>query len=135
MSSTYNLELLPGEPILFIEIGSDYSVYRDFPEVQARGREILNAASQPIYMLFDTRELRMTFDDLIHGANVSARGEDSLFHHPNIARIIVISSSSMIKLAVKGMNNDIFGNLKMNVFDTPEEALAYAREQAAISAG
>lgn len=70
-----------------------------------------------------------TFDlsSVIAGANMSARGDNPIFHHPNTCSISYVTQSGVVALAAKGMDSKVFGHLKINVFGTLEEALAHVR--------
>jgi len=48
-----------------------------------------------------------------------------------VRETILISKLAVIKLAVRGANTPLFGNLNAKIFDTRDEALAYCRAQLA----
>ncbi len=70
-----------------------------------------------------------TFDlsSVIAGANLTARGNNPIFHHPNVRSVIYVTKSNLTALAAKGMDSDVFGNLNISVFGTLEEALTHVR--------
>jgi hypothetical protein len=48
--------------------------------------------------------------------------------------VLLVTTSPLVKFAAPGMKKDIFGGVTVKTFDTPEEALEYARSQIANKA-
>lgn len=67
----------------------------------------------------------LTLDEIVFGANRIARGENSLWHHPNIKQVILVTDNNTLRLSAKGMASQTFGNLIVPVFVSLDEALAY----------
>lgn len=126
---TYQLQALPGEPIVIVTIFKDYSIARDMPLSDAEGRILLETLDEPVFYITDITRFTPSMDDLLLGANRGARGEDPMWHHPKIREMVFVSPSTLIHVAAKGMNTVTFGNLKVQVFRTVDEALAYCRAE------
>ena len=54
-----------------------------------------------------------------------------MLHHPHVKELIIVTQAKMEELAAKGLNSDIFGNVPISVFETMEDAVAYARSRLA----
>ena len=65
---------------------------------------------------------------LVLAANRGARGEKPNLHHPlNLGTLIIIKGTPFSRLAAKGMNSNAFGNIKVRLFESREEALDHVR--------
>jgi hypothetical protein len=112
-----------------LELGTRFSVARDQISAASETLSALEAAGGPVHLVMDLREMRVSFDDLMHAVNFSTRGQGNILHHQNVAGIVVVTTNPVLKLAGKGLNSEIFGHIRSAAFDTPEEALAHARQQ------
>jgi hypothetical protein len=130
---TFRIEQLPDEPIIMVSVSSEFSVARDMEHSEDELRTLLDGMSEPVFLIAEAQKISSGgVDNLVAAFNRGARqGKQPLWHHPNLREIVIVSTSGLVKLAAKGVDSPIFGNLKMSVFDTPEEALAYTRSQLA----
>lgn len=128
---SYKVEALPREPIILVTLSAQSLIMEDMAKSGVEVRALLDQAAEPSFFIMDMSELSVSLDDVIVGANRGARSEQPLSHHPNLREMLFVSRSSMIKLAIKGLNTVTFGNLNARVFDSLDDALAYARSQEA----
>ncbi len=126
--STYEIEKLPGEPILVCTLSETWSVADDMLATIDQAMEHLDAADEPLYYIHDvSRGLKLDLKDVILATNQVARGSNALFHHPNFKKYLVVTDLKLFELAAKGLDSEIFGNVPVAVFETLEEALEHAR--------
>ena len=125
----YKIEVIQDEPVVMVTLYKHYSFAVDDPVATDEVRNILNKSNQPMFMLMDVTDLSLSLDDLIKSANRDARGEQAIYHHPNLSELLVVTHSAMVQLAVKGIATITFGNVNAKAFGTVDEALAYARDQ------
>jgi hypothetical protein len=129
------VELLPGEPILLQTPSEDYDYKIDGIPAMDQTLEILDQQTKPVFYIIDMLKMTLSLDDMITAVSQATR-QRALFQHPNIIENLFVTQSRMIDLAAKGMNSPIFGNVKIQVFPTVDEALAYARRSLSMrSAG
>lgn len=122
----FSFEMLPDEPILIGTIHDSFSLGHDFDSFFSELVSILDSVDQPVYYINDIRKLKVNvFQDFVLAANKGSR--DRKGSHPNVIITIVVSTDSLVRLGVKGLSSDIFGNLPILISDTPDEALAQAR--------
>ena len=76
------------------------------------------------------RQVHELVEDIIWAANEGVHGSLAVARDPRIREILVVSTSSILSLAARGLRADAFGNTRISVFGTLEEALAYARQHA-----
>ena len=125
---SYSLELLPDEPILIITLHESYNHERDFEAYLNEAVVLLDSLDRPVYSITDITHIKVNiFQDFITGFNQVFRGQGATINHPNIDKVIIVSTDKLMKLGAKGLNSATFGFLSVPVFDTPEEALTYAR--------
>lgn len=126
--SSYTLEKLAGEPIILGITENTWVAGTDIPLWAEDLRRLLDNAGGPVYYVGDiTRGARWTVEEAIMTANALTRGEQPVFRHPNLKGILIVTEDSFIRLAGKGLENEIFGNVRIRFFATSEEALAFAR--------
>ncbi|MDX2077130.1 MAG: hypothetical protein SFZ02_11910 [bacterium] len=112
-------------PIIVNHLHADYTMAEFDPANQKAGA-LLDKVTEPHYyiVIFD---FTLTLEELLEGASGLARSENSLWHHPNIKQVIMVTDNDLFRLSAKGMHSDVFGNLDIAVFSTLEDALAYTR--------
>jgi hypothetical protein len=125
---SHELLLHPGRPVLQTTLGPKIEP-GDVPALVAETIQILNALDHPVFNLVDAITIRLDLGDILEGVSLAARGDGPSLHHPNIIETIIVSRDSIIAAAVKGMNTPTFGNLRIKVFSTMEQALAYVDAQ------
>ena len=113
-------------PIIVNHIHADYNIATDIVPSNQQVRALLDQVIEPHYYIIVFGYV-LTFEELMDGANRVARGENSLWHHPNIKQVIMVTDNDMLKLSAEGMQSHTFGNLVVPVFATLEDALAYTR--------
>jgi len=128
----YQLEQLPDEPIVICTISQNYDMATDAPLFAQEIEVLASSRSEPFYLVIIEAGYTPGFDDVIVGANVATRGEHPVFRNPGLREVLYVTSNKVTQLALKGLNSPIFGNTRVKVFGTQEEALAYARSQYSI---
>jgi hypothetical protein len=118
---------LPDEPIVIVTLPTDYNLAVELPKIMPVYMNFLNSATTPVFWIVDARNSPLGVEEIVRGAELVARGEHPLYHHPNIRKVIYVTSNKIMKLAVAGMENEIFGNLTIKVFDDLDEALKFVR--------
>ena len=119
---------LPDEPIVIVTLPIDYNLSVELPKMMPVYMNFLNSATTPVYWIVDARNSPLGVEEIVRGAELVARGEHPLYHHPNIRKVIYVTSNKIMKLAVAGMENEIFGSLAIKLFDNLDDALKFARE-------
>ncbi len=125
---TTQLEKLPGEPIIISTV-VDYHYETDGVQGAEATKAILEEQTEPVFIITNALDAHMSFEDVVRGVNLSIR-EFDLTHHPKVLETILVTSDEIINLAAKGIEAPIFGKVKLRVFRTLDEALAYARKTA-----
>ncbi|NDJ75069.1 MAG: hypothetical protein GYB65_02325 [Chloroflexi bacterium] len=137
MTQTYYLEKLPNEPIVIVTMTAEFDTQRDLSPGNPKAYNYFEAnpdgITAPVFFINDFSAATLTLEDLIFGATVTSRSAKSVYHHPLVREVIMIPSSDLHKAAAEGLRSDVFGNVALQIIDTLEEALAYARQQIAQS--
>jgi hypothetical protein len=124
---SYTIEVLPGEPIIFATLSKSFSIERDLPVAIDRIFELLEGMDGKCFFIVDSGEFVPDLQGVVSSASMVARGEDPVWHHPNIWEVIVVTSANIVKMSVDGLRHAAFGHLKIQAFSTAEDALDYAR--------
>ncbi len=124
----YDYKKLPGEPILIFTAYETYKIGTHLEPSMAEARQRLDAQLEKVYYINDlSRQTGLSVEDLINAAHSLTRVDSAPYHHPMIRRLLVVTTNSMLRLGYKGASSEMFGSLQVELFDTLEEALAYAR--------
>lgn len=120
----YTMELLDDQQILLYTTLESYNPERDLLRAIAETREILDSVIEPVYGINDYRKLKLSLDDLIQGAAALTQGDDPLWKHPNLKKLIMIISDTdvVLRLTAEGLGHDVFGNINIEVVTSLEEA-------------
>lgn len=123
--SGYHIERSADRPIIFFTTYEDFTVGEHWASLQAELNALLDDSGSPTYIVNDIKDFHLSVGDIIHAANDATRSKRGLLKHPNLAEWLLVTTSSVIELAVKGMHTDMFGNQPVMVIPTMEEAMAY----------
>jgi len=124
------LKQFPDEPIVVQTMSPDYRLLVEFPEDHPKSYALLDELPHPVFWIVDISAVEeLSMEDLLKGTKLVSTGEKPLYRHPNIRQVLYVSTRDMIKVAAEGLKHDKFGNLDVQVFDSIEAALRYAREK------
>ncbi len=124
---SYSIETLPGEPIVIIHANSEYSFAEDGENLLREIDTLLDNQKTLVYLIFDVVGISVSLDEVIFGANNISRRRN-LLKHPNIIKNVVVTNSSLLSFAIRGMNNPVFGSVDIRVFEQVDQAVAHVRE-------
>ncbi len=125
---SYTLEKLPGEPIILGITNGTWEAEVDIPMWAEELYRILDSLDGLAFYIGDLRRGRpWTLDEAIRTASAVARGNKPVFHHPNVKEALIVTKDTLVNLGAKGLQSDIFGNVRIKVFGTIEAAFEYAR--------
>jgi hypothetical protein len=130
----YTIEKIPDAPIV-IMVREQAKGVDELPEVIEAVTAVLDAQAEPVYLILDIHAMELGIDELTSAATRGARGPSAVMHHPKIRENLVVSGKTLVKLAMQGLRTATFGNVKVRVFDSQENALAFCREQIAPQEG
>lgn len=124
---SFSVVKYPNEPIIVQTFNPDYNLYTEIALSNKESSEALENSPESGVYLIDVFNFPITFEEIVKGANIVARGERPLWHHPKLKQVILVTSDALLRLAAEGMSAKVFGGLQVPVFETLEQALAYAR--------
>ena len=88
---------------------------------------LFNSVSEPVVLILDVTQAEVELDGIMRGASSVYRGDSPLFRHPNVRQILQVSNNPAFEMAARGLDSEVFGDVKIEVFHTLKEALNYAR--------
>lgn len=131
----FSVAVLPGEPIILVTLDEDFNVGDHIHLADAETRDILSNTQETFFDIIDTTRWRVDFDQMLQAASAGARGEDPIWKHPQIRRVIFVTQNRMLVMAAHGLRTATFGNLEALVFNSLDEALTWCRAQMVLSQG
>jgi hypothetical protein len=133
--SEFTVEKLPDEPIVLVWLSSSKRLETtdDFEKNRRLFNDLLDSLEEPIYFIYDLSDVKFELSDVVVGANRGAGSPAGSLRHPNVKEVIAVTKSKLINLAARGLKSAVFGNVPVSIFETRDEALAYARTQAAAA--
>lgn len=127
---SYHTEMPNGRPVLLQTLNPDFSGAEIAPLLE-EATQTLDRVDSPVFYVMDTVAISVTFDDILQGANLAARGAQAPFHHPNVIETLVIAQNAALKMAALGVTTPMFGSARVKVFDSVEAAMTYCNQQMA----
>ena len=126
---SFSLVMLPGEPIVIITLTPEFDVAHDTPQVVTAFHEAMNATAEDVALIADFRAAKgqLSLENVVKGANLATKGGAGLFTHPQVARVIFVASSAIMKMAARGLSSAAFGRVNAQAASTVDEALMMAR--------
>ena len=127
---SYTIEKHPTLPAIIATWHSDFDYASEVRAYVTEMHQMLSEQETPVYYVLDMRVWQdMTFDELIHAANMATRSESSNFHHPMNKGNLVITNDPAVKRSVEGLRSDVFGNAVTLIFSELEDALEHIRRE------
>lgn len=124
----YVIEKIPGEPIV---LGTTLEAWRAEVDIPLWANDLyqeLDAQTGPVVYIGNLLAGKpWSMDELVRTANAVALGRRPVFQHPNIREVLIVTQHGLVKLAAKGLSSDLFGRVPVKVFESVDDAFAYAR--------
>jgi hypothetical protein len=127
---SFTIQTYPEVPAILLTLLHDYDLRTDFPKSYAKVSQLLQSASRPLYYITDLTDAKIDLDMLMQGAGKTSLESGGTFHHPMVKEVLLVSPNDVVHFAAEGLRDDVYGNVRVRVFYSVDEALAYARSQA-----
>ncbi len=124
---SYKVERLSDVPAILTTVYKDFEINNELEQMNRDTLAILDPSEVPLFLITDF-QLALGIDDLFQSAS-TLRRENSIWKHPNIRQVIVITPDPLLRLAAQGMKSPILGGFNIKLFDSVPEARAYVRSQ------
>lgn len=96
-------------------------------------RTLLDEASEPVFLILDFSHAHLQFEEIFLGAIKATRGNKPKLNHPMIRQTLLVTSDPTLTSMTESMSSEIFGNIRIQVFKTLGDALAYTRSVLAVA--
>lgn len=126
----YILERLTDMPALMLSYEEGFVFADEMEALNNKIFDLLEAEASPIYLIIDSENLKLSFNDIMAGIQQATRSSKPSFNHKNVKQLIVITQSRTFSAVVKGLNTVSFGNVNATVFESLDAALSHVREAA-----
>jgi hypothetical protein len=125
----FTLEILPDGPTVLVTFLADWRLNPDYDPFALAAANAMSSLNQPAFLLIDFHLLQIGVEDVILGASRAARESGAVLKHPNFREFVVVRASTLIEVAARGLQSDMFGNVPVAIFPTLEEGLAYIKNK------
>lgn len=126
---SFTITKYPDEPIIYADYPADFDLRNEILASIEEFQKLIDTVDEPVFYIVNTLAAKWDFGGLADGSNLLARGDDSVFHHPNIKEIIFLTTDKTWKMLAEGLRSDMYGNLTTHVFEDLDEALDYVRSK------
>lgn len=126
---SFSVFVMPDLPVVVFKAHVDYDPRTEMGPAHEAVLALLGELEGKFYHLVDMteKEAGLDFSAIQEGASQSARGPNPVFHHPKVKHVVFVTRNPMLKLAVEGMQSEVYGNLVIQSFETLAEAEAFIR--------
>ena len=122
----------PELPALVRIFGNDFRLVEHAIAINEEDEIILDDLTCKLYYVVDVRDVQMSFDDMVKGANMAAH-QFKNYRHPNVIESLMIVPNRLYELAAQSLKSSVFGNLRVRTFYSVEDALSYIVQQQEVS--
>ncbi len=125
----FSVHLLPDEPVVLLTMGEQFQIKRDLLPFVKQLEAALDAAPGPVYVVDDATRMELSFADMVRALGTVARGDTSVVRHPNIYKIIFVTTNDTIRLGGNALRQAQYGAKRIEVVTTLEHAFAAVRAE------
>ncbi|MBK8024224.1 MAG: hypothetical protein IPK19_23010 [Chloroflexi bacterium] len=122
----YSVQTLPDEPIVLVTVGAEHSVGAESLQSMVETLETLDAQPGGVFLVYNLEEVSFSLDDVVSAITMATR-QSRVFEHRNVMEILIVTRTTLVKIAANRMSSPLFGGHKMRVFESLDSALTYAR--------
>jgi len=130
MAQTYTTKKLPGVPVVYATLHSDYVMERDVAESTRTAIALLDRETSPVFYIVDLTALNLDLTDIMRGSNAASGSDTSVYRHPMVREVLFVSDEEIVALSAAGLDSNAFGHVKAHTFPTREAALDYVHSVA-----
>ena len=116
---------------IIITFHTDFGGGRQIKRYVSEIVDLLDNCDGPVYQIVDSADLKLSFNDVMLMIKEAVTNKQVISNHPNSKGIVIVTNKRFYKMAAKGLNTRSFGHLKLEIFESLDEALNWVREQAA----
>jgi hypothetical protein len=125
----FTIERFPDEPIVLVVYENPFDFQHDLAELKGQLSDLVANVPGTVCAIHDIRSSQNGFDAVAVGLAASFESDDA-YLEPRV-RTIVVGTGSLAKPEAEG-NGKASGLPVVGLYDTPGEALAYARVHLAV---
>jgi len=126
---SYTIEMVENDTAMLVSLGEDFDFATEGEAHFAKIISMLDQQAKPVFYIVDLRKVHFSFEETLAVVSRVARGEDPLLRHKNIKEIINVMGDAFSRRISEGLDSEPFGNLKVKIVDTLDEALKYIRSK------
>ena len=114
-------------PVIVITMESGSNVLQDISFNLSEVTRLVASQPERVFLIIETQRISIRVDEISAAASLVGGHRDALLHHPNIRETLVVSTSIVMKMSMGILNGPLFGGMKMSLYSSLEEALAYCQ--------
>lgn len=123
---SYSTEKLANAPVVINTWFPDFDPSRELELNLFEIRGLLEQQSAPVIYVANLMDVDLDFQQLVLASAEFAHGANALYHHEKVREVIVATNNESVHMASQNMDTEVYGNLKVRIFGTLDEALDYA---------
>jgi hypothetical protein len=122
--SQLTVTLMDTRPVILVTALEKATIARDWPESEREIRQRLDTHPEPLFVIYDLRQVDMPLGDIVSAASLGTRGDHALWRHPRLRGLVFITTSDLVIKGIEGLHSSTFGGVRARSFDTLDEAFA-----------
>lgn len=123
----FSVERLEGESIIIFTLLDGYNFELDTPAAHEEiAKYTAEINKKPIYRITDFSKVTMSFTDLVLGLTSGTKEEPGSLADSRL-RNLFVGDDDMVEFAAESLIQTQYGKIPTLVFDSMDEAVAYAR--------
>jgi hypothetical protein len=123
--AAYEIKSVREEPVYIVTFNWSFELDRDSPKLLTEIAGILDNVVEPVAIIYDMRQMRISIGDLVPALGFSTRSGSDLSEHPMMAKLVCVTTNELLRLATSALRGTITTATNMEVaVNAARQALA-----------
>jgi hypothetical protein len=105
--AAYEIKSVREEPVYIVTFNWSFELERDSVKLLTEISEILDTVVEPIAIIYDMRQMRISIGDLVPALGFSTRSGSDLSEHPMMAKLVCVTTNEFLRLATSALRGAI----------------------------
>src|SRR5690349_15149623 len=105
--AAYEIKSVREEPVYIVTFNWSFELDHDAPKLLTEIAELLDSVAQPIAIIYDMRQMRISIGDLVPALGFSTRSGADLSEHPMMAKLVCVTTNELLRLATSALRGAI----------------------------
>jgi hypothetical protein len=127
-ATPFHIEKVPDLPVLRITLNSTYKARAHQRASTVAVNEYMDQMSEKVFLLYDMGNVKVDWGEMIMGL-ADARDAYKEGEHRNYRETVIVVRNMLLKMGLRALGQQQYGNMRVTIFETVDEALDYVKSR------